>query len=517
MKTIHSEQSTWGLPSKVVTRSGACFDPRHAEWSYTDENNDVSIKFDLLPPLSQSCLLSVKLVLIRFAEERAPSTLRTTFGKVNQFLTCLHQWNGAPVSTITEIDLINFKGAKREGLRVSGEVLLGQLGGVFHWWREMGLPGFTEEAGVFLDSVTLKSNETGERVRIRCPIHGPFTDIEQQNVIYAMDNLFAAGEVSESMYMATWLINALGVRPKQLAAMKVCDLRAKKDEDGEVVYQIDVPRAKQPDSLARDAFTVREVIRELGIPLLAYAHGVGKSHVGRLADPSQAPLFPATAGMADNKTGTFRFHASPPQFHYWLKVTWKKIKVISERTGEALRVHAHRFRYTFGTRMAQENCTLEQIAAGLDHTNVNSAAVYIASTPEIAIRLDEKVASTVAPLAHAFLFKRLIKDGTEATRREDLSSRIIDMRTDRRKPVGSCGTESGCGLLKPLACYSCSSFEPWLDGPHQQLAERLMAERERFLEGGARIASINDQTILSVLYVARVCGEESKRRGMLHG
>lgn len=518
MNSPQSQHSGWELPARVVTRSGATFNPRQDQWSYVDENYDVRIRFDQLPPVTPTFLLSLKLILIRYAEELAPLTMYETFKRIKQMLIRLHRWKGGAIDLITDVDLINLKEQRFKGSeRSSGAYQLSQLGGVFRWWSEMRLPGLSDEAIAFWNAVTLPSVKTGERVRTRCPINGPFTDIEQQGVIQAIDNLFAAGKISDSMYMATWLINALGIRPKQLAAMKVCDLRLEKDADGEDVFRLDVPRAKQPETLARDAMTERVLIRELGAPLFAYAKEVKRSFANLLEDPSQAPLFPATSGMADNKNGLFRYHASPIQFHYLLKTTWKKVNIKSERTGKRLNVHAQRFRYTYGTRMAQENCTLEQIAAGLDHSDIHSSEAYIASTPDIAIRLDEKVASKIVPLAQAFL-GRVINDESEATRGSDPTSRIIDMRTDRRKPVGSCGTESGCGLLKPLACYGCSSFEPWLDGPHQQLAERLMKERERLSsQTGSRIASINDRTILAVLYVAQVCREELERRSVANG
>jgi hypothetical protein len=76
------------------------------------------------------------------------------------------------------------------------------------------------------------------------------------------------------------------------------------------------------------------------------------------------------------------------------------------------------------------------------------------------------------------------------------------------KPMGNCGEHGFCGLLAPIACYTCRSFQPWLDGPHDAVLEHLICERERLLAGSdVRIASINDRTILAVAEVIRRCDE----------
>lgn len=74
------------------------------------------------------------------------------------------------------------------------------------------------------------------------------------------------------------------------------------------------------------------------------------------------------------------------------------------------------------------------------------------------------------------------------------------------KPMGSCGKHGFCGLLAPVACYTCVSFQPWLDGPHEAVLDYLLGERERLTStADLRIAAINDRTILAVAEVVRLC------------
>ncbi|HEY2606133.1 MAG TPA: site-specific integrase, partial [Paraburkholderia sp.] len=66
--------------------------------------------------------------------------------------------------------------------------------------------------------------------------------------------------------------------------------------------------------------------------------------------------------------------------------------------------------------------------------------------------------------------------------------------------------------------YTCNSFEPWLDGPHEQVLEYLIVERERLIAAGdARIASINDRTILAVAEVIQLCEAARDERSAAHG
>ena len=103
----------------------------------------------------------------------------------------------------------------------------------------------------------------------------------------------------------------------------------------------------------------------------------------------------------------------------------------------------------------------------------------------------------------------IIKNESEALRRDDPASRICDPRFEpTMKPMGNCGQHGFCGQLAPISCYTCRNFQPWLDGPHEAVLNHLVSERERLMMAtDARIASINDRTILAVAEVVRRCEE----------
>jgi integrase len=510
-----SGQEDYRLPEFVRTRSGVIFDPRPDQWRYADDNSLVSVNFHLCPPASARIRFALKKILIAYAEEKAPRTVLTTWTLLLRFLRVIVSWRKTTIDEITEIDLMNFKAYKNLGTR-SGESVLSQLTGAFQQWHALRLPGFSDSTADMLKGMRLAGATTGEAVRTRDPIKGPLTDIELQGLIQANENAFATGQLDEDVYLATWLIIALGLRNIQLAALKVCDISCEHDDYGLPQYYLSVPRAKQPDKSVREEFKRRKLVPEIGAPLFEYARRVQADFENRLRDPTQAPLFPMSRASLGGAEG-FQFHQTAANLHSNLLYCWSGLDVFSERTGKKIRPSSRRLRYTLGTRAAEESYPIDVIAEMLDHSTLQTAEVYIASTAEIAIRIDGAVAKDLAPLARAFA-GTVARDASKSPHRDGPATRIIDMRVDRYKPMGECGTGTKCALLKPVACYTCSSFQPWLDGPHEKLLEILVAERQRLLvETDERIASINDRTILAVEQVIQVCRTESAERALHNG
>jgi hypothetical protein len=209
----------------------------------------------------------------------------------------------------------------------------------------------------------------------------------------------------------------------------------------------------------------------------------------------------------------FEYHHTAHSVGKWLIGTLDRLAVPSERTGGAVHITPVRFRRTIGTRAAAEGHGEFVIAELLDHSCTKNVGVYVQATPAIVERIDRAIALRMAPLAQAFAGV-LIKDESEATRGADPTSRIVDPRIDRSmKPMGSCGQHGFCGLSAPIACYTCKNFQPWLDGPHEAVLAHLLVKREQLLATtDARIASVNDRTILAVAEVTRRC-EEARGRG----
>ena len=502
------------LPKLARTRGGVEFHPLEDRWSYREGVKTLNLEFGEIPALSPATKLSLKRVLLWYAENASANHLHNMHFHLVRFARFLQSTGKNGIEQITGTDVINYKASLTE----DKAWYLSSLSGLLERWHRLGIPGVTDDAAELLGELRLKGNPHGVAVMTMDPVRGPFTNIEQEAIQTALHEAFANGSLDESAYLLAWLLMALGARPAQYAALKVSDLTRSTSKEGDVTYTLRVPRAKQRRVNTRGEFTERALIPQIGEPLFAYAQQIRSGFSGVIEDPDQAPLFPATSqrGRKVSPPG-FEFHDTAEGLSRKISAVLNALEVPSERTGGSLKITPVRFRRTFGTRAAQEGHGELVIAELLDHSDTQHVGVYVASVPEIAERIDRAVAMQLAPLAQAFAGV-IIENESQATRAADPTSRIVDLRTDQKKPMGSCGQHSFCSFNAPIACYTCKNFEPWLDGPHEALLARLLAERDKLMvTTDKRIAATNDRTILAVAEVVQLCQEALERRAAGNG
>ena len=506
---IRPEPPIPDLSTPARTRGGVVFDPLEDRWSYREGVKTIRLEFGAMPTLSKAMTLSLKRVLLWYAENTSTNHLQNMHSHFVRFARFLESTGKNVIDHITRTDLINYKASLTE----DKAWYLSSLSGLLARWHRLGIPGVADDAVELLSELRLKGNPHGVAVMTMDPVRGPFTNLEQEAIQSALHEAFANESIDEGTYLLAWLLMALGARPAQYAALKVCDLTRSTSKDGDVTYTLKVPRVKQRRVDARGEFTERSLIPQVGERLFAYAQQIRSTLAGTIQDPDQAPLFPATTqrGRKVSPPG-FEYHDTAQGLSKKLGAALNALEVPSERTGGSLNITPIRFRRTFGTRAAQEGHGELVIAELLDHSDTQHVGVYVASVPEIAERIDRAVAMQLAPLAQAFAGV-IIENESQAARAADPTSRIVDLRTDQKKPMGSCGQHSFCSFNAPIACYTCKNFEPWLDGPHEALLARLLAERDKLMvTTDKRIAATNDRTILAVAEVVQLCQEALERR-----
>lgn len=500
------------LPSMARTRSGVTFDPSADRWAYRDGVKAVSLDFTFALSFAVELRRSLKSVLLWYAENTSASHLQNMHSHFVRFTHFLDSSSSGQIDAVTSLHILNYKAS----LPKDNEWYLGSLSGFLRKWHGLGYPGVTDDAISTLKELRIKGNAKGVAVLTMDPLSGPYTSVEWEAIQSALGDAYADGTIDEGPYLLSLLFMAWGQRPSQYAALKVCDISAASSDDGDVAYTLQMPRAKQRNQHPRMGFKPRALDSQLGRALFKYAESVRAQFSALLEDSGQAPMFPymSTQELALG----YEYHHTGKTLSVVLTRTLDSLKVFSERTKDQLRIMPVRFRRTFGTRLAQEGHGELVIAEMLDHSDTQSVGVYVAAVPEIAARIDKAVAMELAPLAQAFK-GRLIHDESEATRGDDPSSRIIDLRIDRSMhPMGSCGQHSFCGFAAPVACYICRSFEPWLDGPHEAVLAHLIAKREQLLKTtDERMASINDRTILAVAKVVQMCQEAREYEGSSNG
>lgn len=490
-----------GLPISVRTRSGVLFRPGADVWKFRDGVTGVNLNFEQANQyMTDELVYGLKQTLIWMFQNKASGTAVAVYSTFLHFIRSIDCSAERPLAEITSSDLINY----RAMLSTRQINRLRTLASLLRKWQQLDLSGVNADAIKLLGDLRLRASPTGEAVRTMCPLTGPLSQLEDESFQYALNASFAKGQLQEDEFFAIWITRALGQRPCQSAAMKVCDLFAETHADQSVEYTIQIPRAKQRDRIhPRASFKVRPLIPQIGEPLLDYVRRVAERFKGTLNDVQMAPMFPR-----ENPAGSagYEYHRTGVEMSRLITSAIAKIDAFSERTGKKLHVFPTRLRRTVGTRAAQEGHSELIIAEVLDHSNIASAAYYVEAVPEIAIRIDQAMAKTLAPIAKAF--QGVAPDRVEATSNLG-ESKIIDLRIDRSgKSMGACGSNGSCSFNAPIACYTCRSFRPWLDGPHQAVLDHMLSRRERQLEqSDARIASVNDRTILAIAEVIAMCSE----------
>lgn len=502
------------LPNTVVTRSGVEFDPRYAIWSYRDSTKVLRLDFQKVHGVTNDFITSMKSVLCWYAENRAPDHLKNMFVRLQHLCETLSTFQKEPISCITSTHILNY----RNTLNGKHAWYLSSVSGILKKWHQLGLPGVSSDVVRLLEQLKLQGNSKGEAVRTMDPNLGPFTDIERDAIGAALHDAYATSRISQDKYLLAWLFVLLGQRPVQYAALKVSDVTSERLKDGTCRYWVNIPRAKQQQTLSRTEFRQRPLTPQIGEMLLNYAGKIRKLFKEALDDSSQAPLFPQKKLESMVAPIGFEYHQTSDGVAAMLVNTMKSLSVYSERTGQPLHINARRFRHTLGTNAAREGHGKLIIAELLDHSDTQNVEVYVQNSPEIIERIDRAIATEIAPLAQAFA-GTLIRDESEAIRADDPTSRIIDPRIDPSfKPMGNCGTYSFCSFAAPIACYTCRNFQPWLDGPHEAVLNHLLSERERLKAStDQRIASINDRTIFAVEQVVKQCREILAHEGNVHG
>lgn len=500
------------LPSTVRTRGGAEFNPRLDVWNFCESSKDINLDFGKLP-VTPEMKLAAKKTLIWYAQNKSIYYFNNLFFYFKKFLSFIVAEQSVMVSSIAAGQIINYYSK----LKKKDQYYLGYLSGFLKKWYELNYPGIDGDVVAILNQLKLKGNVKGEAVLTMDPVNGPYSDLEVQGILSSLENAFQDGIVKLDEYVLVWLFLALGQRPIQYASLKVCDVGFAETKTGSAVYTIRVPRAKQRNKLARSEFKNRVLIPQIGENLLLHAREMKERFSGILEDPGQAPLFPAK-NIREKAPPGFEFYQASKSLSLTLSKVLDRLQVMSERTGEPLHINAYRFRRTVGTRAAVEGHGELVIAELLDHTDTQNIGIYVQAVPEIIDRIDRAVAFRLAPLAQAFAGV-IITDESESPYPGDPLHRVCDPRFDQSmKPIGSCGKHGFCDSMAPIACYTCRSFHPWLDAPHEAVLNYLIAERERLLTScDIRIASINDRTILAVAEVIRQCQIIRDGQGGMNG
>lgn len=524
---IAANASVPQLSEVAVTLSGVQFDPQSDVWDYFDGIDRVVIDFGRYGArLSSNLINTVKAVLVHAILEVAPRTIIGWAYSLDRFVMAMPEVE-YPIDVIKSSHINSFE---KLGLHIGH---LKDLRQIFLRWNGLLYPGIEKNAVTYLQRKKFPPVVRGESVLTWCPIRGPLTDLEFKSTYDGLLEAFAVGRLSRQLFLIAWLSASLGLRPRQLALLKVCDV-VEQHNGGDVEYRLHIPRIKQHGQTPRDEMYEWGVINEIGEILCQQAQESRHYFANFLESLDDAPLFFSAAllateieTLAGEESGPddvfdddehpigrewgegYKFHVQSPMMSQWLVAAFKKVDKRSERVGENMHVTATRLRKTFGTRLAASGTPPPVISTLMGHRDIKSGQNYFAATSGLQRRLDEAMTFELAPIAQAFSGELLSNWEDERG-----TAVIRDLRiVPSGDPLGKCGKHGFCGLAAPIACYTCKKYRPWKDGPHRAVFDYLWHKREKRVkareETNLDMVLLHDRTILAVAHVILLCEQES--------
>jgi integrase len=490
------------LPNSAFTRSGVAFRPNEDLWAWVDGPFQVHLDFTKVNFPASFPGDSLKHILVVFAKRSSACHLINMFQAFTHFLSLRNA--STPLGIITAEDVSNY--AAR--LKNHEKWRLSSLNVLLQKWGALGHSGVDPACTQYLRERRKPGNVKGIAVRTRDPIAGPFSEAEYTALYKAVDAAYGEGRVLLWVSVLTRLLFACGGRISQYASLKVKDFVAR---NGEFLLQL--PQVKNREVHSRISLKEFSLSPQTGRLLQQHIEGLTS-----LNHFSESALFPEEVIMVNgpnvprrHEADLFFGHCTSSSLSKAINAALKEIAPPTERLGfEPMPVAPRRFRYTFGTRLAEEGASKAVIADRLGHVDLQNVEVYFEASPKIVENIDRAMDAYLAPLAHAFR-GHLVEDEEHSTHKGAPGSRILDFRV-AKEPVGSCGAKGqGCSFNKPTACYTCFKFEPWLDAPHEKVLLRLRAERER-CASDERLAAINDDAIRAVQEVIAECNQAREQR-----
>jgi hypothetical protein len=497
------EVDDYQLPDEAESLDGSSYDPREDHWLLHTLTGDHHFDFCDLKTRGLSPALITPFKGVVSARMRVHSTRSVVTFHAGLRDVLRHIANRYPGAVaITKAHLASF----RDSLSAASLYKSTVTNIWIVYWANLGIPGVAEDAVAYAIEAEKHHTRRGHAVRTRCPIHGPYTSLEFDGLHKALHAAFGSGQISFYNYLVSVLSGTIAPRPEQIALLKTCDLQISRQDYGSERYVLSVPRVKQRCQTARTEFMDRELIEEIGLLMARHAKRIRERAEAAGLDPEQVPLFPK-ACRGRNVTDPME-HTTSSNIGRRIAHTLENLDVKSERTGETINATATRSRRTLGTRMAQEGSPAAVIADALDHTGIGSVMIYVETRAEMLRRLDEKVAVHMAPMAQRFVGK-IVRRDRDVEHSDERHVFGVVQEGEGPKDIGGCGKHSFCGLAKPVACYTCVQFQPWEDGPHEEILRGLLAKRERQAESGSlRVAESLDDTILAAAWVVQKCREK---------
>ena len=339
---------------------------------------------------------------------------------------------------------------------------------------------FKDEAESFLEGGIKWEQQDGQYFALmtNCPESGALTEQELHNLNSALNQAYANKTISLEDFALMWMFIGTGLRAIQIARMKRSDVIIHEGPEGrEVMLQVPLAKGegKNTDMWLRRAPSV------LAEVLINYIGSTAKTH------DDDATLFLSTSSAL-----RLRMIAIAKKLNTW-----------SDRLGSSIPITPYRLRYTLATRALAQGASDHEVARLLTHRSTTCISYYRSSMPELLDPIKSALGKEMAYFAKAFQ-GRLINDLSEATRKDEGEAEIMDfVHLTHPGRLGACGSRALCYQNAPIACLSCSRFEPYRDAPWEDLLDSLKDDAARESDDRIKLINLNAMSAINEIILER--------------
>ncbi|EDJ1207456.1 site-specific integrase [Salmonella enterica] len=371
-------------------------------------------------------------------------------------------------------------------------------------WFDMEYPGVTVEHVKILYKGKVKRRKKGEMVKIMDLNKGPMLESDIINFNEGAMLLYEKGVITIAELTMVLLTSYTGRRPIQTSHLKLKDILSLFGENRNEIA-LNYPRAKHSGAFRTEFSKLKivEDINDLMVILSNYNINVAEQVLCReMTDKEiiELPLFIDfdALNQISNSDDLYKLLLTD-FFHIKDELITRVIKKVKNKLNSlqyAEVINARRFRYSLGTRAAQEGYGMFVIAELLDHRSIKHVGCYVQNVPEYAEKIDEVMTKSLLNYAKAFNGELVHLNTGEHV-----------IKNHNGIDSGNCSNCGDCNAPIPIPCYTCPFFKPWIDAPHKDVYEFLLKERIRLadLTGDVKIATALDRTIVAVKEVICKC------------
>jgi hypothetical protein len=497
---------------KRLSKVGYEFDVYQSVWRLTASktlNTSLLAPLNLSPEFEESFLL----VLADYACEFSSGYTSKTF------TLCRKLFESGVSEKIEERHIANYKAS----LTKTQEHKLGSVRAFILDWYDKEIQGVSKKAVDLLKVLKLSGEEKGKAVATGCPHSGAYSFDEQVAFINWYVDAYTEKLISLRDYAFIMILQSTGARPIQVSYLYSGDLITRM-KSGITCFDLRLPNAKKRKENIRDSYQLKEDVSEdLALVLNAQIKQsiqLVEAYFDIDLDAeskNQVPIFVNESKLSESRNFREFLQVTNSTPDYFC-ITKGQIGSLIQRIarlcplktqrimidGEAgdLHINPRRFRYTHATNMAIVGASAHAIAEELGHEDTQHVTVYTEFKEEMAERIDEALAPSLIPLSQAFL-GTLIDSDKDAVRANDPRSLI---NTNKGDSVGNCG-EFGFCANGTVHCYTCNKFQPWVNGPHHQVLDKVISERDWKLKMGASefVLQGHNRSIDAIRVVIKKC------------